>query len=150
MPHDFIWGVSCSGFQSEGGRFDSNIMRWNDTHPEEDRYGNSVDYRHRYREDIALAHAMGINTYRIGINWARVQPRRDRFDQAELAYYDDVILAMKQAGIAPLITLDHFVYPGWVADQGGWSNPQTVTDFVAFARLIATRYHADVRYWLDV
>jgi len=35
-----------------------------------------------------------------------------------------------------------------VADQGGWSNPQTVTDFVAFSRLIAIRYHADVRYWL--
>jgi beta-glucosidase len=148
LPHDFIWGVSCSGFQSEGGRIDSNIMRWNETHASEDRYGNSVDFRHRYREDISLARAMGINTYRIGINWARVQPERGSFDERELAYYDDVILAMKQAGIAPLITLDHFVYPGWVADQDGWSNSQTVTDFVAFSRLIATRYHADVRYWL--
>src|ERR1017187_3069778 len=68
LPHDFIWGVSSSGFQSGGGRIDSNIMRWNDTHSTEDRYGNSVDFRHRYREDIGLARAMGINTYRIGIN----------------------------------------------------------------------------------
>lgn len=147
LPKDFIWGVSSSGFQSEGGRIDSNAQRWNDSHPTEDRYGNSVDFRHRYREDITLARAMGINTYRIGINWARVQPQRGVFDEAELAYYDDVILAMKQAGIAPLVTLDHFVYPGWVAEQGGWSNQQTVTDFVAFARLIAMRYQADVRYW---
>jgi beta-glucosidase len=148
MPKGFIWGVSSSGYQSEGGHIDSNAQRWNETHSTEDRYGNSVDFRHRYREDIALAHAMGINTYRIGINWARVQPQRGVFDEAELAYYDDVILAMKQAGIAPLVTLDHFVYPGWVADQGGWSNQRTVTDFVAFARLIATRYRADVRYWI--
>ena len=62
LPHDFIWGVSSSGFQSEGGRIDSNITRWNETHANEDRYGNSVDFRHRYREDIALARAMGINT----------------------------------------------------------------------------------------
>ncbi len=153
LPAGFIWGVSSSAFQSEGGDVDSNILRLNkksvgDKDKPQDPYGSSVDFRHRYREDIALARDLGVNTYRIGINWARVEPRQGQIDEAELAYYDDLIKALKEAGIQPLITLDHFVHPGWVADQGGWSNPQTVDEFVSFVRLIAGRYHADVHWWL--
>jgi beta-glucosidase len=144
----FVWGVSASGWQSEGGSVDSNWDRYNAAAQDQDRYGASVDFRHRYREDIALAKDLGVNTFRIGINWARVERKPGAFDEAELAYYDDVIRAMKEANIAPLITLDHFVYPGWVADQGAWTNAKTATDFVRFSRMIAERYHADVKLWL--
>lgn len=150
LPPDFIWGVSSSAYQSEGGALDSNWSRWNDSHPEQDRYGNSVDFRHRYREDVALARQLGVSTFRVGINWARVEPEKGQIDQAELAFYDDLILALKQAGIKPLITLEHFVRPGWVSDQGGWTNPQTTTDFVAYTSLIAKRYHADVHLWITL
>lgn len=148
LPDSFIWGVSASGYQSEGGEADSNWSRYNAANPAQDRYGNSVDFRHRYREDVALARDLDANTFRIGINWARVEPRKGEFDATELAYYDDLILSMIQAGIAPLITLDHFVYPGWVADQGAWTNPQTTTDFVRYSRMIAERYNKDVKLWL--
>jgi len=148
LPAGFIWGVSSSAFQSEGGMLDSDWTRHNATDKTQDRYGTAVDFRHRYRQDIALAHDLGVNTYRIGINWARVEPKPGQIDPAELAYYDDVILAMKQAGIAPLITLDHFDIPGWVADQGGWTNPKTTQAFVAYAGMIAQRYHKDVHLWI--
>ncbi len=153
LPAGFIWGVSSSAFQSEGGDIDSNILRINkkavgSAKNPQDPYGNSVDFRHRYRDDIALAHELGINTYRIGINWARIEPKKGQIDEAELAYYDDLILALKQADIQPLITLDHFVHPGWVADQGGWTNPRTVDDFLAYVDIVARRYHADVKWWL--
>lgn len=148
FPASFIWGVSASGYQSEGGNVDSNWDRYNAATAGQDAYGTSVDFRHRYREDIQLARDMGVNTFRIGINWARLERTKGEIDAVELAYYDDLILAMKEAGIAPLITLDHFVYPGWVADQGGWTNPQTQKDFVTFSRMIAERYHADVKLWL--
>ena len=148
LPPGFIWGVSSSAFQSEGGVLDSDWSRQNAADKAQDRYGTSVDFRHRYREDVALAHDLGVNTYRIGINWARVEPRRGQYDQTELAYYDDLILALKQAGVAPLITLDHFDIPGWVADQGGWTNPNTTKEFVAYSGLIARRYHKDAHLWI--
>ena len=148
VPAGFIWGVSSSAYQSEGSAPDSEWSRLNASTKKQDRYGASVDFRHRYKEDIALAKDLGVNTYRIGINWARVEPKPGQIDQAELAYYDDVIRTIKQAGIAPLVTLDHFDYPGWVADQGGWKNPKTTRDFVNYANLIATRYNKDVRLWI--
>lgn len=148
LPPDFMWGVSSSAFQSEGGTLDSDWSRLNATDKTQDRYGTSVDFRHRYRDDVALARDLGVNTYRMGINWARVEPQRGQFDEAELAYYDDLIASLKQAGIAPLITLDHFDSPGWVSDQGGWANPRTISDFVSYANLIVKRYHQDVRLWI--
>lgn len=148
LPANFMWGVSTSAFQAEGGALDSEWSRFNARDLKQDRYGKSVDFRHRYREDVALARDLGANTYRIGINWARVEPKQGQIDEVELAYYDDLILSLKQAGIAPLLTLDHFDYPGWASDQGGWTNPKTVEAFVAYAELIAKRYHKDVHMWI--
>src|SRR5258708_6590222 len=70
---DFYWGVASSGFQSEGHAPDSNWLRYVATHPEYDRYGESVDFYDRYAADIALAKNLGVNVYRISIEWARVQ-----------------------------------------------------------------------------
>jgi beta-glucosidase len=148
LPQGFIWGVSSSAFQSEGGPVDSVWHHYNAAEKTQDRYGKSVDFRHRYREDVALARELGVNTYRIGINWARLEPQPGKIDEVELAYYDDLILSIKQAGMAPLITLDHFDYPNWVGNQGGWANPKTVKDFTAYADLVAGRYHQDVRLWI--
>src|SRR3546814_19607598 len=55
LPADFIWGVSASGYQSEGGNVDSNWDRYNASPENQDPYGRSIDFRHRYREDVALA-----------------------------------------------------------------------------------------------
>jgi beta-glucosidase len=148
LPADFIWGVASSAFQSEGGDIDSDWNRVNAADATQHRYGTSVDFRHRYREDVALARGLGVNTYRVGISWARVEPQHGRFDAAELTYYDDLIAALKEAGIAPMIALDHFDLPGWVVDKGGWTNAETVRGFVAYADLMARRYNEDVDLWI--
>jgi beta-glucosidase len=147
LPQDFLWGVSSSGFQSEGGAFDSDWMRHNAADPKQDRYGTSVDFRHRYREDVGLAADLGVNVFRIGVNWALLEPRPGQVDEAAQAYYDDLIAALLEAGLAPLITLDHFDFPGWVTDQGGWLNPKTCADFVAYSNRIVSRY-PQVRLWI--
>lgn len=139
LPPSFSWGVAGSAYQSEGGFTNSN---WDiyAARPGNDPYGASVDFRHRYRQDIALAKAMGVTQFRFGINWARVEPRPGVFDQHELAYYDDLMQAVVDAGMRPQPTLDHWVYPRWVYDQGAWNNPKTVDDFLDYVRVMAERY----------
>jgi beta-glucosidase len=149
LPKNFAWGVSSSAFQSEGGVLDDNWQRYLAAHPEFDPYRSSVDFLHRYTDDIALAAGLGVNTYRIGINWARIQPVRGEFDQSALRYYDAVIDTMLANGIQPLLTLDHWDYPGWVYDQGSWKNPKTAADFVVFSSVVAGRYRSRVQRWLS-
>src|SRR5690349_15809670 len=108
LPKDFMWGVSSSAFQSEGRTTDAN---WNhyierDDGPapvgsSKDRYRNSVDFYDRYASDIRLAAGLGINIYRISINWTRVEPRPGKFSERGLRFYDRVLATMKRYGIQP-------------------------------------------------
>ncbi len=154
LPTNFIWGVSSSGFQSEGHTTDSNwnyIRRDAGPHPvgsHKQAYGNSVDFFDGYRSDIALAAGLGVNTYRSSINWDRVEPRRGVFSQSGLRFYDRVFARMAHFHIRPLITLNHWDYPMWVYRQGGWTSRRTVGDFAALTRVLAKRYGRVAHDWL--
>jgi beta-glucosidase len=149
---DFLWGVATSGYQSEGSAPDSNWRRYEQTGTPsiEDPYGNAVDFRHRYAEDIANAKELGVSVFRFGVEWARIEPREGVVDQAELAYYDDVVAHILRAGMRPMITLDHWVYPGWVVDQGGWDSDETVEDWLTNARRVVERYKDTGAIWITV
>ncbi|WP_372474974.1 MULTISPECIES: family 1 glycosylhydrolase [Gordonia] len=150
LPSTFAWGVSSSGFQSEGSSPDSNWRRHTHSGRTHDRVGTSVDFRHRYREDIARAARLGVGVYRIGVGWARIEPRPGVIDHDELAYYDDVVAAIVAAGMRPMITLDHWVYPGWIADRGGWADPATREDWLRNARRVVNRYDRFHPYWITI
>ncbi|GAB0106603.1 family 1 glycosylhydrolase [Nocardia sp. JMUB6875] len=147
---DFSWGVAAAGFQNEGHAPDSNWRRYVATHPDYDPYGESVDFYDRYASDIALAKDLGVNTYRLSIEWARVQPQPGTWDEAGFAFYDKVIAAIRAAGMRPMITLDHWVYPGWEADQGGWARAGMVEDWLTNMRTVVDRYAAADPMWVTI
>ncbi|MEE2035374.1 glycoside hydrolase family 1 protein [Rhodococcus chondri] len=148
-PYEFLWGVSSSGFQSEGSSPDSNWSRYANS-PDHEPIGAAVDFRHRYREDIALAAGLGVEVYRISIEWARIQPSPGSWDDAELAYYDDVIATIRVHGMTPMLTLDHWVYPGWIADRGGWTYPGIVDAWLEHAEKVAARYAGLDALWVTI
>jgi beta-glucosidase len=41
-----------------------------------ERSGDACDSYHRYAEDFAIAARLGFNTYRLGIEWARIEAER--------------------------------------------------------------------------
>lgn len=145
---DFEWGVATSGFQSEGIPPDSNWARYVADGRTHDPYGSGPDFRHRYAEDVANAAAMGVDTFRFSVEWARVQPRPGEWDEAEFSYYDDVVREIRAHGMRPMITLDHFVFPGWVVDRGGWTRDETIDLWLANAEKVVARYAAQDVTWI--
>ena len=145
LPAEFLWGVASSGFQSEGAGPDSNWRRYAAS---KEPYRNGVDFRHRYGEDITRAAEMGLKVFRFSIEWARVQPSPTSWDATELAYYDDVVRRIRAAGMRPMITLDHWVYPGWIADRGGWANASIVDHWMTYASAMIERYRGRRAYWI--
>ncbi|GAA3188943.1 hypothetical protein GCM10020255_086910 [Rhodococcus baikonurensis] len=149
-PDDFLWGVATSGFQSEGSSPDSNWSRYSDSGRTHDKIGDSVDFRHRYAEDIDRAADLGSKVFRFGVEWARVQPAAGSWNETEFAYYDDVVAHIRARGMTPMITLDHWVYPGWVVDQGGWTNPKTEADWLVNAEKVVERYSGIGALWITI
>ncbi|MGV9411548.1 family 1 glycosylhydrolase [Nocardia sp. NPDC003693] len=141
---NFLWGVSSSGFQSEGSAPDSNWRRYADSGRAES-YRDSVDFLHRYGEDIQRAADMGVGVFRISVEWARVQQNPGQWD---FSFYDALISRVRAAGLRPMITLDHWVFPGWAVDRGGWRNPGMVEDWLVNARAVVDRYAGEDPLWV--
>ncbi|KJF19773.1 glycoside hydrolase family 1 protein [Rhodococcus sp. AD45-ID] len=147
---EFLWGVATSGFQSEGSSPDSNWSRYSASGRTHDAIGDSVDFRHRFTEDIDRAADLGAQVFRFGVEWARVQPSPGTWNDTEFGYYDAVVAHILARGMTPMITLDHWVYPGWVVDQGGWTNPKTEADWLTSAEKVVARYSGVGALWITI
>jgi beta-glucosidase len=114
LPSTFHCGMSAPGFQAEGSAPDSNWSRYNATGAPsvKDRYVDSVDGYHHWEEDLARAKALGVNTYRFAMEWARIQPARGTWSAEAFEHYVPVFGAVVAAGMTPMVTLLHFVHPG--------------------------------------
>lgn len=148
----FRWGVAGSAFQSEGDmpRCNWGVYLSDGKHPKLEPYRDSIDFRHRYREDVVLAKDLGANVFRFGVNWARVEPTPGAIDEEAWAFYRDVVSAIVDAGMEPMPMLDHFVYPEWIFDRGGWLNPSTVDFFTKYVEVAIDQIGAFCPWWLIV
>lgn len=168
----FRFGVSSSATQIEDRNPNTDWYRWTQPPPEglgkSPAVGEAVDGYTLALRDIRLIRDMNLDSYRFGVEWARVEPRRGEIDEAALAHYGRVIDALRANGIRPMITIHHFAMPVWVDDPSdpacangptdenlcGLDHPvggQLVVDeMAAFAALLAERFGDRVDEWVTV
>jgi beta-glucosidase len=122
LPKDFLWGTAISAYQSEGNNTNADAWIRENVKPSlfKDRSGDACDSYHRYAEDIAIAAKLGFNCYRMGIEWARIEPTEGFFSNAELDHYADVLETCRAHGLKPVVTFNHFTTPIWFAARGGF------------------------------
>jgi beta-glucosidase len=147
---DFLWGASTSPHQIEGNNLNSDW--WRMEHQSQGHLelsGDALDSYHRYGEDMRLLADAGLNAYRFGIEWARVEPEPGEFSRAELAHYRRMIDTARGLGLEPVITLHHFSSPGWFADEGGWTSPTAVDRFSRYVERTCTILH-DVNWVVTI
>ncbi len=136
FPGDFLWGAATSAYQVEGGNDNSDWWDWErapDT-PCAAPSGAACDHYTRYPADIALLASLGLNTYRFSVEWARIEPSEGVFDARELAHYRDVVDCVLSNGLVPMVTLNHFTLPRWVAAEGGWTSKRVPALFERYCR----------------
>ncbi len=145
FPENFYWGTATSAYQIEGG-----IK--NDWSEAGGKYNAGIccDHYNRFEEDFDLAKAMNNNAHRFSIEWARIEPEENRFDQKEIEHYRKVILALKQRGLEPFVTLYHWTLPVWFAERGGWLNKDAPKYFERFVEKIVREYKDLVKFWVTL
>lgn len=155
FPEKFLWGVATAGYQLEGGDTTSNWAVWEQNGRTEHRIGVAIDHWNRYEEDFDLTKRLGLNSYRLSIEWARIEPQRGQFDAAAIQHYHDVLAALRERGIEPVVTVSHFAYPAWLDepdDEGraGWESPRMITELARYAGFLAKEYGTEVRWWITL
>ncbi|XP_018564647.1 myrosinase 1 isoform X2 [Anoplophora glabripennis] len=162
FPEGFKFGVANAAPQIEGGWIEDGKTEsiWDHfahTHPEMIIDGSTPDIAsdsyHKYKEDVALVKAMGLDHYRLSIAWSRILPTgyTDKVNQAGVQYYKNLFAELKAANVEPMVTLYHWDLPQVLEDQlGGWLN-ETVADlFAEYARLCFELFKDDVKMWITI
>lgn len=152
FPKGFKWCVSTAGHQFEGNNNHSDWWDWEEKGKAEQgsRSGLTADHWNRVDEDIQLMKRIGVNAYRFSIEWARIEPQEGVFDESAIEHYRNEVNALVQAEITPIITLQHFTFPLWVRDRGGWEWDGVEEAFAKFTERVYQRIAPDVRYWVTV
>ncbi len=159
LPASFVWGVSTAAYQiegavTEGGRGPTS---WDAFCAEPGRvFGQDTgavacDHYHRYREDIALMKQLGIDAYRFSFAWSRIQPTGSGPVNAEgLAFYDRLVDALLEAGIAPTPTLFHWDTPLALEEAGGWLNRDITERFADYASILGGHFADRIPQWITI
>lgn len=176
FPEDFLWGASTAGHQVEGGNYDqwtaweldnaadlaktaAARLRWlpgwikikgDAERPENYVSGKGVDHLHKYKEDFTFLKKMGLNSFRFGIEWSRVEPDRGVWDKKAFDHYHNYLDALKAEGIEPVLNLWHWTHPVWFEELGGFSKRSNVRMFERFVEKVAEEFGQDIRYVITI
>jgi beta-glucosidase len=153
FPSDFMWGTATSAHQVEGQLAND----WSDWEKIPGKIkdgttsGRSCEWwSGRYEEDFDLAKAMHHKTLRLSVEWSRIEPAEGSWDDRAIARYREMLGALRERGIEPMVTLLHFTSPLWLVEQGGWENEAAVRHFERFAAKAADAFGDLVSLWCTI
>ena len=125
-----------------------------------------------YESDYQLAReGLGLNAFRMGIEWSRIFPTSTEgveghealsaiADADAVATYRAMFESMREQGLEPLVTLNHYTLPLWIHDgvgchvdfdgctDRGWLQPERIVPEMAkYAGFVAQEYGDLVDWW---
>jgi beta-glucosidase len=172
FPKDFLWGASTSSHQVEGGTV-NQWSEWELAHaselastaakrlswlptwrtfrdeaqdPENYVSGAGVDHYRRYEEDFDLLEDLHLNSFRCGIEWARLQPKEDAWNLEALKHYHRYIRSLQKRNIEPVLNIWHWTMPTWFTEKGGFEKKANIVYFEQFVQKVAEEFGPDIRY----
>jgi beta-glucosidase len=138
FPAGFLWGTATAAHQVEGDNTNSDWWAFEHMRgtPCKEPSGTAIEHYTRYARDIAMLADLGFNTYRFSVEWARIEPAEDEFDETQLAHYRKMVELCGKSKLTPMVTLNHFTLPKWLADRGGWLTPSMARLFERYTQRV--------------
>lgn len=155
FPEDFMWGATTAGQQIEG----NNHSFYDDERTAPQFAYGGVPYvmakkacnsYEMYRDDIALLKQMHLNTYRMSIEWSRIEPNIGEFNDDAIEHYIDVLKALKEANIKVCLTLHHNSHPVWFHQLGAFQSIENMKYFLRYVEKVVPILDDYVDYWLII
>jgi len=136
FPKDFLWGVATSSYQIEGDNFNSDWWKWEQDGKAKDKSGKACGYWNEWKNDHELLSELGVNTFRLSIEWSRVEPEEGKFSKEAIEKYREILQDLKNRNIKTQITLWHWTSPLWFQEKYGFHKKESVKIFSRYAEKI--------------
>jgi len=165
---DFLWGVATSAYQSEGGYNRTGMPHTNwagaERRGDVEPVGRAAEFWSRYRADFDSCRRLGLNAFRLSVEWSRIQPTMSEgvgqspaFDYQALDRYSEILCQCRAQGLEPLVTLHHFVHPAWLGTDA-WLSATVIDHYVDYVRTVVpylnhtmvAKGYAPVRYYITI
>jgi beta-glucosidase len=154
FPPGFLWGTATAAHQVEGNNTNNDWFAWENMPgriQQGHKSGLACDWwGGRWKEDLDRASEAGQNAHRFSVEWSRIQPAPDRWDEDALDHYRQMARGMVDRGLTPMVTLHHVTSPLWLAEQGGWENDDTPQKFAVFVRRVVDALKEYVSLWVTI
>ncbi|XP_052129911.1 myrosinase 1 [Frankliniella occidentalis] len=157
LPVTLKVGSATSAFQVEGAWNDSDkslsIMDvYYHSRPSLENGDIADDSFHKYMDDVAALDELQMDFYRFSFSWPRLLPTGDKSAPSinGTQYYKNLIKALTDKGIEPVVTLYHWDLPEVLQVDGGWLNPAIQDRFVEYATYCFETFGDQVKSWLMV
>ena len=190
FPTGFLFGVATAGFQNDPGCPTLPESECVDRHSDWYEFVSSRIVQTSGRGHLSgdplsagpgsyelfaqdfdrVKGALAGNAVRLSIEWSRIFPSstegldgvalRQRADGRALAHYHEVFAALRQRGLTPLVTLNHYTLPSWIHDaegchkdlmvctRRGWlDREKIVREISKYAGFVATEFGAEIDRW---
>jgi len=135
FPRGFLWGTATASHQVEGNNTNNQWWKWEQEGHTNGTSGLACDWwGGRWKEDFDRAAETGQNAHRFSVEWSRIQPTPDTWDENAIDHYRNMLRGLKERGMTPMVTLHHFSDPLWFYEMDAWEHEDAVMLFEKFVR----------------
>ncbi|MBT7781596.1 MAG: glycoside hydrolase family 1 protein, partial [Anaerolineae bacterium] len=151
FPRGFLWGTATASHQVEGKNTNNNWHAWEEAGKTADKSGLACDWwGGRWREDLDRAVETGQNAHRFSVEWSRIQPEENRWDEGALNHYREILRGLRERNMTAMVTLHHFTNPLWLEEMGAWENDKTPQFFADFVHKTVSALKEYTNLWVTI
>lgn len=142
LKPEFTFGVATASFQIEGARSQRLDCIWDtfcekpDAIADQSHGDVACDHVARWQQDVDMIADLAVDAYRLSISWPRVMNQEGTINKQGMAFYVQLLTALKARNIKTYVTLYHWDLPQYLEDNGGWLNRDTAYKFQEYAELV--------------
>lgn len=136
FPQGFAWGVATSSYQIEGNNSNSDWWQWEEKEKTTDKSGRACDYWNRFKDDHNLLEELGINSFRLSLEWASIEPEEGVFSKDGIRHYREILEDLKKRNIKVTVTLWHWTSPIWFQSRYGFHQSESVKIFTRYCQRV--------------
>lgn len=152
FPPDFRWGTATASYQVEGNNRNSDWWDWEENGRilHNQRSLLASNWWENAEQDLDLAAEMGTNAHRMSLEWSRIEPEPSVFDKDALDRYRQILTAMHERGIEPMVTLHHFSNPLWLVEKRDFNSRIVVDYFQRYVEKVVDTLGDLVPKWVTI
>ena len=158
FPSSFYWGTATASHQVEGNCNNNNWYNWESSKDENGSprikdsqvAGIACDHWNRHKEDVSLIKDLGISHYRLSLEWSKIEPQKNEYNQSAIEHYIEVVECLVNENITPVITLHHFTNPIWFEEIGGFEKEENIEHFLSFCKKVFPLFSDKVKMWCTI